>query len=109
MSRYLRHVFICTNDRPAEGRPSCASRNSSEIYARFQLRIAQDPDLVGNVAVTPTGCLGPCFDGPNVVIYPEGVWYANVAPDDVDEIVTAHLTGDQPVDRLVYQWPDDDD
>jgi (2Fe-2S) ferredoxin len=76
---------------------------------RFQQLIAQNPDLVGRVAITPTGCLGPCFDGPNVVVYPDGTWYAGVSATDVDEIVASHLTGDKPVDRLVYDWPEDED
>ncbi|MFI5290815.1 MAG: (2Fe-2S) ferredoxin domain-containing protein, partial [Polyangia bacterium] len=57
------------------------------------------------VAVTEAGCLGPCFDGPTVVVYPEGVWYANVTIADVDEIVREHLVGGRPVERLRYRWP----
>ena len=55
--------------------------------------------LAGDVAVTTSGCLGPCFEGPNVVVYPEGVWYAGVAVEDVDDIVE-HLAGGPAVDRL---------
>jgi (2Fe-2S) ferredoxin len=32
--------------------------------------------------ITHCGCLGPCFDGPNAVVYPDGVWYAGLEPDD---------------------------
>lgn len=32
--------------------------------------------------ITPCGCLGPCFDGPNAVVYPDGVWYAGLEPND---------------------------
>jgi (2Fe-2S) ferredoxin len=42
------------------------------------------------VIVTPCGCLGPCFDGPNAVVYPDAVWYAGLDESDADAIA-AHL------------------
>ena len=34
-------------------------------------------------------------------VYPEGVMYAKVGKDDVDEIVERHLVQDRPVERLL--------
>ena len=34
------------------------------------------------ILVTSCGCLGPCFDGPNAVVYPDGVWYGDLNPAD---------------------------
>ena len=31
---------------------------------------------------------------------PEAVWYGNVKPEDAEEIVTEHLVGGRPVERL---------
>jgi (2Fe-2S) ferredoxin len=36
------------------------------------------------------------------------VWYAGVSAGDAREIAEEHLTGGRVVDRLVYEWPDDD-
>ena len=58
------------------------------------------------IAVTTSGCLGPCFEGPNLVIYPPGTWYQGVGVDDVAEIVEGLVSG-APVERL--RRPDDDD
>ena len=49
-----------------------------------------------DVLVTETACLGPCFDGPNAVVYPDGVWYAALADDDADSLV------DHLVDGIVH-------
>jgi (2Fe-2S) ferredoxin len=38
------------------------------------------------VAVKTQICFGACWMGPNVVLHPEGTWYSNVQPGDVDEI-----------------------
>jgi len=39
--------------------------------------------------------------GPTLVVYPEGIWYGNVKVEDVEEIITGHLKGGKPVERLV--------
>ncbi|MFN3976914.1 MAG: (2Fe-2S) ferredoxin domain-containing protein [Aquificaceae bacterium] len=98
----FRHVFVCVNQRPP-GHPmgSCAEKGSREIYQAFMEKLQMDPELFMSVAITPTGCLGPCGLGPTLVVYPEGVWYGNVRVQDVEEIVQSHLKGGKPVERLV--------
>lgn len=107
MPRIERHLFVCRNERPIEGRPSCGARGSAEIFTAFQQEVGARRELWDKVAITSCGCLGPCFDGPMMVVYPEAVWYRSVTVADVPEIVQSHLVGGQPVERLVYQWQDD--
>jgi (2Fe-2S) ferredoxin len=49
------------------------------------------------VQVTPCGCLGPCFDGPNAVVYPDGVWYGGLQESDADAIA------DHLIDGVVHE------
>jgi (2Fe-2S) ferredoxin len=35
-----------------------------------------------------------------VLVYPEGVWYGGVTPEDVAEIAEQHLENGEPVKRL---------
>jgi nitrite reductase/ring-hydroxylating ferredoxin subunit/(2Fe-2S) ferredoxin len=37
-----------------------------------------------------------------VVVYPEDVWYAGVQASDLEEILTSHIIGGAPVERLRY-------
>jgi (2Fe-2S) ferredoxin len=104
----LRHVFVCLNARPGAGRPACAGRGGAPLYAALQRAIGVHPELAGQVAVTGCRCLGPCFEGPAVVVYPDAVWYAGVAEADAEEIVRSHLIEARPVERLRYYWPSDD-
>lgn len=53
------------------------------------------------MAIAYSGCLGPCEQGANVLVYPESVLYRGVTPADVDEIFTSHLEGGTPAARLV--------
>jgi (2Fe-2S) ferredoxin len=52
-----------------------------------------------DVEVKPYMCFGACQEGPNVVLYPEKSWYANVQIADLDDI-TNHLAGGPHVQRL---------
>jgi (2Fe-2S) ferredoxin len=107
MSKFEKHVFVCVTQRPETGKPSCTSRGGAAIFEALQAGLGERPELWDKVAITTCGCLGPCFDGPTVVVYPEGVWYAGVRPDDAAEIVDSHLAGGVPVERLRYAWPED--
>ena len=77
------------------------------MFAALQRAVGAQSQLWGAVAVTSCGCLGPCFDGPNLVIYPDGIWYAGATADDADEIVAEHLLAGRPVERLRYSFPED--
>jgi len=100
------HLFVCQNWRPEGGKPSCGGRKSGDVLAALQRALGADRELCGLVAVTDCGCLGPCFDGPMVVVYPDGVWYQRVVPDDAQEIVERHLRGGEPVERLRFRFED---
>jgi (2Fe-2S) ferredoxin len=94
------HLFVCQNERPEAGRPSCGARGAAEVLSALQRELGAASDLWGQVAVTPCGCLGPCFDGPAMVVYPDGVWYGGVTPGDVPELVARHLRRGEVVERL---------
>jgi (2Fe-2S) ferredoxin len=100
MTQPTRHLFVCHNDRPVGGRPSCGAGGAAEVLSALQRAIGGDPDLWGQVAITPCACLGPCFEGPTIVVYPDAVWYGGVTAADVPELVSSHLREGRPVQRL---------
>jgi len=97
------HVFVCNGK-------SCAAVGSSDVKAEFEL-ILKEKDLrqgkeskgrkpMGEIVLTDCGSVGFCSIGPAVLVYPEGVWYAQVQPEDVREIVEEHLEKGNVVERL---------
>jgi (2Fe-2S) ferredoxin len=56
--------------------------------------------LAGQVRAQRAGCLDVCEYGPAVVVYPDNVWYGHVQSSDIAEIVSSHLLGGKPVERL---------
>jgi len=98
MEPFRHHVFICDQDKP-DGAPCCKARGSAATIAAFRREIASR-GLMDEVQLTVCGSLGVCERGPNMVVYPEGVWYSAVTAEDVAEIVESHFHGGTPVARL---------
>jgi (2Fe-2S) ferredoxin len=97
---FERHVFVCLNTRPADApRPSCTSDGKSDLHTQLN-QLAKDAGLGKTVRINKSGCLDQCEHGPTVVVYPEAVWYGGVKPEDAAEIVSEHLVGGRPVERL---------
>ncbi len=91
------HVFICSMKRPpGHPRGSCGECGSDKLTPAFAQELMKR-GLMERVALTQTTCLGPCQSGANVLVYPGGVLYAKVAPEDIGTIVEQHLVGGVPV------------
>ncbi len=100
-----RHLFVCTNPR-SSGRPACGAFGERLVAAVQQELIARGtPDVA---RVTPCGCLGPCFDGPNAVVYPDGVWYAELELGDASALAE-HLVSGTVVAARRVEPPGEDD
>src|SRR5205814_6736431 len=97
------HVFVCTGK-------SCSARESAEVLAAFEGELKQRGLLFGreakgknprgSIIVTECASVGFCSIGPAVMVYPDGVWYAQVRASDVAQIVDEHLIKGEPVARL---------
>jgi (2Fe-2S) ferredoxin len=74
----------------------CKSRGSEQLMSELEKRIGAK---ALDVEVKPYMCFGACQEGPNIVLYPEKSWYANVKVEDLDEIAE-HIAGGPDVKRL---------
>lgn len=99
MPKPQKHVFVCVQNRgPGHPRGSCMQSGCSDVWDEFAVEF-QQRNLHGQIALTNTGCLGPC-NGPHVLVYPEGIMYGKLTKADVATIIEQHLLGDQPVASL---------
>lgn len=103
MPKPQRHLFVCVNERPPENPKGCCAAKGGEALA---VALKDACRRFGKtVRVSRAKCLGPCEQGANVVVYSAigeaAVWYGGVQLSDVDEIVTKHLEGGKPVQRLI--------
>lgn len=101
MPKPQKHVFVCTQSRPpGHPRGSCGQNGCVAVMDEF-LQQLQYRNLFETIAVTNTACLGPCGLGTTVLVYPEGVMYSKVKPEDVSAIYEEHLIGGHVVERLL--------
>ncbi len=96
--KFKKHIFICTNDKPAP-KKSCGSEHGMALIEEFKRQLTER-GLQMDIRAQKAGCLDACAFGPALVVYPEGVYYGRVTLDDVSEIVESHLVNDVPVERL---------
>jgi (2Fe-2S) ferredoxin len=100
MPKPQKHVFVCSQTRPAgHPRGSCSQKGGGEVLQAFWQEL-QKRNLYDRIAVTYSGCLGPCDQGANVLVYPEAVLYAKVTKEQVPLILEQHLLGGCPVEAL---------
>jgi NADP-reducing hydrogenase subunit HndC len=103
MEPFRYHVYLCTQEKP-DNAPCCAARGSQAVLEALRAELGK-AGLGHEVQVTTSGSVGLCERGPNMVVYPEGVWYTGVQLADVPEIVREHFVHGRPVARLVNSDP----
>jgi (2Fe-2S) ferredoxin len=97
------HVFVCSGK-------SCSAVGSAEVMEGFESalkergllfgREAKGKNPKGRIMLTECASVGFCAIGAAVMIYPDGVWYAQVRAGDVPEIIESHLINGRVVERL---------
>ena len=100
MPKFEKHIFVCGNQRPASHpRGCCDPLAQGNLQKLFKQKLAER-GLKGRVRANQAGCLDQCEHGPNLVVYPDAVWYGFVTEADVEEIIVSHIVGGKPVERL---------
>jgi (2Fe-2S) ferredoxin len=103
MEPFCYHLYLCTQEKP-DNAPCCAARGSQAVLEALRAELGK-AGLGDEVQVTTSGSIGLCERGPNMVVYPDGVWYAGLQVADVPEIVREHFVHGRPVARLVNTDP----
>ena len=78
------HIFVCASFR-VTGSPQGACNKKGSVQLLQYLEEGISDRGIENVAISTTGCLKYCEQGPVMVVYPENKWYGEVNEEKIDE------------------------
>ena len=86
------------------GGTGCQASGSTGVYEALSTEL-QRRRLESEVRVVIGGCRGFCSMGPVMDIYPGGIFYVQVQPTAISEIVEETLVNGRVIEKLCYQEP----
>jgi NADH:ubiquinone oxidoreductase subunit F (NADH-binding)/(2Fe-2S) ferredoxin/ferredoxin len=98
MQKYRANLMVCAGT----GCVACGSvKIKDALKAELKARRLED-----EIQIVLTGCNGFCANGPIMAVYPEGIFYQKLKPEDIPFLVEEHLLKGRPVEKFMYQEPD---
>lgn len=95
MKYYRSHVLVCVD-------PACLNKGAHEVMDALQDELVAQ-GLIDEVQVLETSRIGGCDHGPEIMVYPEGVHYSNLTPDDMAYLVEEHFLKGRVAQKFVAQ------
>lgn len=88
MKKPTYHILVCNSFRVAGDAQGACNKKGANGLIQYITEEATDRGL--DVAVSSTGCLNICSEGPVIVIHPNNLWYGKVENEAaIDEILDA--------------------
>ena len=93
MKYFRTHVLVCVD-------PQCLKKGAHEIIDSLQDELVAQ-GLIDEVQVLETSRIGGCDNGPEMMVYPEGVHYTGLTTDDIPFIVEEHFLKGRVAQKFV--------
>jgi len=95
MAYFRSHVLVCVD-------PQCLEKGAHELLDALQDELVAQ-GLIGEIQVLETSRIGGCDNGPEMMVYPEGIHYVGLTPDDIPYLVEEHFLKGRVVEKFREQ------
>lgn len=95
MKYFRSHVLVCVD-------PECLEKGAHEVIDAIQDELVSQ-GLIDEVQVLETSRIGACSQGPEIMVYPEGVHYGALTVDDVPFLVEEHFLKGRIAKKFVIE------
>lgn len=92
MPFYRSHILVCAD-------PECLAKGAHDVVDALQDELVAQ-GLLDEIQVLETSRIGSCSDGPEIMVYPEGVHYVGMTADDVPFLVEEHFLKGRIVEKF---------
>jgi len=94
MKYFRSHVLVCVD-------PQCLQKGAHDVLDALQDELVAE-GLIDEVQVLETSRIGGCADGPEMMVYPEGVHYVGMTVDDIPYLVEEHFLKGRIAKKFVH-------
>ncbi len=95
MTYFRSHVLVCVD-------PECLNKGAHDVMDALQDEIVSQ-GLIDEIQVLETSRIGSCSNGPELMVYPEGVHYVGLTPDDMPYLVEEHFLKGRVATKFVEE------
>jgi len=95
MKYFRSHVLVCVD-------PECLSKGAHQLMDALNDELVAT-GLIDEVQVLETSRIGGCAQGPELMVYPEGIHYSGMSVDDVPFLVDEHFLKGRVVKKFVEE------
>jgi len=92
-NQYKKKICVCCG-------AGCLSSGSEAVLKQLQEEV-KSTGKQGEIEIVPSGCMGPCNQGPLVKVMPGNTIYQKLTGAMVPPVVKEHLMHDKPVEKLL--------
>jgi NADH-quinone oxidoreductase subunit F len=98
MANYRSHCLLCAGG-------ACISSGSMSVKQALYEELKKH-DLLTEIRVVETGCVGSCQLGPVMIVYPDEVFYQQLTPEVVAPLVEEHFLKGRIYEPLLVVSPE---